>query len=220
MPEIIIHKKPDLKEVNGEEFYHIQRSNLPIPWEIGQQIEVGKEYNYFYEYFFDHRMGVKNSAGDFISLNYLLEKIIATHEGKEDPDSDIERIYGYDLLKSLKDASVAIKEYTMLLREIISEQVRVEKFSNLPSRLKCIWVLPNLDSVRYWKPIIEGRILKLSLTGQILKTDAAFLKNDTFSLNEFKKQAEFYWAGIKQEGSNAEEILFSGTIVVLEEIEI
>ncbi len=95
-----------------------------------------------------------------------------------------------------------------------------EKFNNLPSRLKCIWVLHNLDSVRYWKSKIEGRVLKLSLKGQILKTDAAFLKNDTLSLNEIKRQAEFYWASFKQEGSSAEEILFYSTIVVLEEIEI
>ena len=49
MPDIFIHTKPKLKEVNGEEFYHIQRSNSPIHWDIGQQIEVGKEYNYFYK---------------------------------------------------------------------------------------------------------------------------------------------------------------------------
>lgn len=111
--------------------------------------------------------------------------------------------------------------YQMFTRETIFEEVRKKYFANLPSRLSCLWVIPdNNNSIEYWKKELcennECRLLKLNLTGIIHKTNQSYLKLNLDPIIELREKAFKYWNGGSGAGSDEDEYLFQGFAEVLE----
>ena len=100
------------------------------------------------------------------------------------------------------------------------KEVRKELNSNLPSRLKCLYVCKTKEEVREWNNIFKRtnkkdfQILKLNLNGKIFIGDASFVLRQNISLNKKKIQAQKYWNGDKK--NNINEYLFVGKAEVKE----
>jgi len=112
-----------------------------------------------------------------------------------------------------------LDEYLKLTREWIFEEVRKEFFPNLPSRHRCIWVIPdNKDAIQYWWKTMgeKGQILKLELTGKIYRTNQQYLKRITAPLDQIRMNAFRYWAGASGDNPAEDEYLFEGFAKVLD----
>ncbi len=113
--------------------------------------------------------------------------------------------------------------YERYVNELIFEDVRKEFFPELPSRQKCLWLIPNMvdinQSMQYWQDHLPKdknlQLLKLSCTGKLFIADATFLDKTTLgNFDVYRKRAFNYWSGNVQ-NSKGLECLFTGTIEVL-----
>lgn len=109
------------------------------------------------------------------------------------------------------------------IRERIYEDVRLEVNPNLPSRMNCLWVLPDsfLETrLNYWSHQTGSKkLVKLSCTGVIHRADQRFLITEPFNLPLQRYMANKYWSGEIMEESNKienEEILFTGAVQAIE----
>lgn len=116
--------------------------------------------------------------------------------------------------------SMAIGYYQKLIRETVFEEVREDFFPNFPSRLSCLWVIPeNMESINYWWGQItaeERVILKLKLTGKIHKVNQSYLTLNYGSLNHYRQLAFRYWSGTSGNNECENEYLFEGFAEVVD----
>lgn len=126
--------------VKDKEFYHIHRVNRHSPfWMPGNQIDITNkqpnEFNAFYSRF--SRTFVVNERTLF--PNQLTQELMS--------------IRSYLTIDQLWEAIVFYKDvvadYAIYLREQVFEEVRLQYFSNLPSRRTGIWVFAQ-ESEQYW----------------------------------------------------------------------
>lgn len=115
------------------------------------------------------------------------------------------------------------QENLLLIRELIFEEVRNAMFPQLPSRQRCIWLIPdNPAAVKYWWSTMAGpkKIFQLSVSGKYHVANQSFLKIDSgpYNLNAWKERAFRYWAGIKGADAIEDEVLFEGFVNTLEEV--
>ncbi|MGD6778825.1 DUF2441 domain-containing protein [Sutcliffiella horikoshii] len=127
----------------------------------------------------------------------------------------------FDLYGPVTDDLInSLGHYQRLIREFIFEEIRKEFFSNLPSRQKCLWVIPNnIDIINYWWKQIysdERVLLKVSLTGKIHQVNQRYLKCNFESLDYNREQAFRYWTGSSEFSNIENEILFEGHIRIVE----
>jgi len=120
----------------------------------------------------------------------------------------------------------AVEHYQNIIREIAFEEVRKEFFPNLPSRQRCLWVIPNEEeSIDYWwqqlQSEAEQRLLKLKLTGKIHEVSQSYIKLNYGSLDYHRYQAFKYWNGNKVKNAiNDKEVLFEGFAEVIEVVDL
>lgn len=103
------------------------------------------------------------------------------------------------------------QHYIMLVRELVTEEVRKARFDRLPSRQTCIWASEDLGLARFWVQRLNGpaQIAELEVTGAIHRADSALLLGDSEPFSETYQNAEAYWRG--DTSSKAEpEVLFAG----------
>jgi hypothetical protein len=115
-----------------------------------------------------------------------------------------------------------LSEYLKLTREWVFEEVRREFFPNLPSRHRCLWVIPDdTEAIRYWWRTMgkTGEILKLELTGKIYRTNQQYLKATTASLDQIRMNAFKYWSGASGDNPAEDEYLFEGFAKVLDVVD-
>lgn len=104
-------------------------------------------------------------------------------------------------------------------REKSLEEVRKEKYSNLPSRFHSIWVCDK-ENLDFWleKINVDSSIFKVLLNGELFKSSDSFLPNDGETIYNQKIQAETYWNPIFKEEveERGSEYLFQGKVKILE----
>ena len=106
-----------------------------------------------------------------------------------------------------------------VMRELALEEVRKEKYSNYPSRLRCMYVCPNIDDAREWVNILKRnnkechQILKLECSGEVFSFDGKLLRRINCSYNKHLENAEKYWSKSTNENN---EYLFYGTAIVVD----
>ena len=201
--------------IQNEELYHIC---IAPDWKVEDTFFFGNDYNNFFSYFNRNAEGFRSKNQKFYHVRIFIQHIINVLKGSEEKDIEIAKTFNYDPLNTLEFLQDAFKDYFMLVRELIYEEVRLKHFPNCPSRMRCIWVIPkDKKALVYWNNIKKGRIFILRLTGKILRTNEKFLIKDTYNLKEYRERAFMYWAGIKGE-SEKDEILFEGHVTVIKEI--
>jgi hypothetical protein len=213
-----------MEVVKNHEYYHIKKlaSNYKsiIPenkynWKNGQEMIFGQLYNLFFESYTrnEHRMTGKNQK---FYISWLLNHIISVRNNKSEKIDEIENLYE-DNNKILLLSAKALWTTSLIIRELIFEEVRRDQFQNYPSRQKCIWLIKTIEGVDYWKEKIKGEIFRVKFTGKIHVGNNKFLNADTFSLNQMRKNAFLYWSGVGSE-ELADEIIFEGVVKVLERL--
>lgn len=202
-----------------ETFYHI--SNKPdCDWKVGDEIEFGVEQNYMWQSFLMN--------GDFIELED--EKIPADLIIEHALDHYMKiyyapmqmKNYHFNPLHTLKEAVDSLRNLKIIKRELVFESIRKEFYPELPSRHKCIWLIPDDEkSLEFWRRDVfklnNPKIFKLSVDGKTHRASQQWLICRTYSLNEINSMAHKYWQG-ENSGSIDDEILFVGKIRILEKL--
>jgi hypothetical protein len=210
-------------KIENEEFFHIQRLNdINMEWFIKNKYRVGENFNRFHKVLNtdlgSHR---QSNVSNKLLINYMDEILQLKSSSTEECYKKLyfERLDHISLLKNtLRDVQSSFRHYLQWIQEEIFENVRLNNFSDLPSRQKCLWIC-SYEDLPYWWGKFENackKILKISATGIIHKADGHFIVADTFSINEIEKRAFDYWSGLIQ---NKDEIeyLFQGEIFVQNE---
>ena len=186
-----------INNITDEIYYHI---NTGQNLQIGDILEIGKRFNnFYYEIYNTEHLEAGKDANQYL--------IDMKKEGNLVLNNDIVNL----IFKTISDSA-------MITRELMFEEVRKELNSNLPSRLKCLYVCKTKKEIKEWINIFsrtnkkDFQIVKLKLTGSIFIGDASFILRQNISLNRKKEQAKMYWSGEKKDNIN--EYLFIGTAVV------
>lgn len=114
-----------------------------------------------------------------------------------------------------------LAEYAKFSREIIFEEIRQRYFPNLPSRHRCIWLIPsnNQQSINFWKQqltnndsLLQVQILELECTGIIHYANQKYVELSLGNMNVYRNNAYSYWLGIDAHPDNLDtEGIFEGT---------
>lgn len=129
------------------------------------------------------------------------------------------RNYHLKPLYTLKEAIDSLGNVMNLNRELAFESIRREFYPELPSRHKCIWLIPdNEQSLNFWMNLFgtkNQRVFKVQVDGKIHRTSQEWLIGGTYSLNEINSIAHKYWK-CENSGGIEDEVLFIGKIKILE----
>jgi hypothetical protein len=119
--------------------------------------------------------------------------------------------YHFNPIKTLKETIDSLGNALKICRELAFESIRKEFYPELPSRQKCIWLMPdNEKSLELWKNTIHNehqKIFKVTADGNIHRAVQKWLIGGTFSLNKWITLAHKYWKG-EDSGSIEDEIIF------------
>ena len=95
------------------------------------------------------------------------------------------------------DMAIALQNYDLFMREIAMEEVRQEKFPELPSRFRCMYLSESKEDVFKNIDIMANKTLKktyqavaVKLNGKIFCVRDFSIGRPGLSFNEYKKLAE------------------------------
>ncbi len=121
------------------------------------------------------------------------------------------------------DMSIALQNYDLFMREIALEEVRKEKFPQLPSRFKCMFlseckedVFKNIDIMAKKTSNKTYQAVAVKLNGQIFCVRDFGIGRPGLSFNEYKELAEKFWTQDQNSKTKAKEILFVGEAEIVE----
>jgi hypothetical protein len=204
--------------VEKANFYHILQKGRR-EWRIGEIHFFGRDKNFFVGMYDKRVFSIKDEKKRRgYNINYVANSMVNYQKTKEKPN-DLASFYHFDPNKTVEELTDTLNEYLILIREWIFEEVRKEFFPSLPSRHKCLWVIPyNKEALKYWLDVLgkEGKILKLELTGRLLRTNPQYLRLTTNSLDYIRTEAFKYWAGTSVGNPNEEDCLFEGFAKVID----
>jgi hypothetical protein len=174
---------------------------------LGQRIHFDNQYNQLYHFFLEKEQ--RNSNGeDFIQImqnSFTSEGICLSEENS-------------------KVALKYVDQTIRAIREVVAEMVRLEEFTQYPSRLSCLFAAKNYEDVLKWKRIFDSyhrkvlQIVKLRVNGIFFEGDANLLpKENGDSFARKIEQARDYWNGNVE--SELTEILINGEMEVIEIID-
>jgi hypothetical protein len=225
-----MEKEANLKNSSGKDlfvenvvYYHIQRnsSRKGGQWNEGQTYFIGGKKNPFFGFYDFAAFNIQDPISkNWYSLNEVANSMIK-YIDKNEKDEYLKSFYHFSPEKSVRELYRVLEEYLKLVREWTFEEVRKEFFPNLPSRQRCLFVIPNdVQSLNYWWNTLgkNGNILKLELTGKLHRTNQQYLLATTDSLDYIREKAFRYWAGASGSSSAEDEYLFEGFAKVLEAV--
>jgi len=121
------------------------------------------------------------------------------------------------------DISKALNNYDFIMREFALEEVRRQKFPNLPSRFKCMFLsededtcLNNLESMLNRTKGKHFQVIKVKVNGKAHFVKDFAMSRLGLSFNEYKQEAVKYWSQNQNSKSATKEILFVGEVEVVE----
>lgn len=172
-------------------------------------------------------MAVICRKGEFVLLNeqkysadLVIRKAFNYYSGQELPPKEMKG-YHFNPLRTLEESIDSLGNALRLNRELIFESIRQEYYPELPSRQKCVWLIPKIEeSLDFWGNIIRSkqqRIFKVSIDGKIHRSSHKWLNGGTFSVNKWYDLAHKYWKG-EGSGNYDDEIILEGKMKLLEEI--
>ncbi|MCW3102429.1 MAG: hypothetical protein JWO09_869 [Bacteroidetes bacterium] len=117
------------------------------------------------------------------------------------------------------------KYYSELLKEFIFEDIRASEFPNLPSRKKCMFLIPfEVNAMAYAEnmkyPLDNKTLLELELQDpySLHYADLTLLNCNSMPHPQKVEAARRYWQGTEERGLNTE-VLFEGRFKIAKVIE-
>src|SRR5579863_8999939 len=123
-----------------EEYFHFHK-NIIGNWKIGDEIILGEDENPYWHSLAD--------VGDFIEINggKFDVDLIVRHAFeayiRKNPAPIIMKGYHFQPLKTLNETINSLGNALKICRELAFELIRRDFYPQLPSRQKCIWLIPN-----------------------------------------------------------------------------
>ena len=212
-------------EVKNKEMYHIHRNGVYDDiWQIGNEFTIDDNFISLFNAKRDVPSGVRCKDGSICSLDKFIEKVIKGLD-TEEKVLDLKKLSDEEFLKKgkylyyvLEDSMAKIRNLSLKNREEALEEVRKEKYSNLPSRYHCIWVCDE-ESLDFWLTKLRKdiTIYKLLLNGELFKSSDSFLPEDGENKQKQKEEADKYWNPkfINDDQERTAEYLFRGKVKIL-----
>ena len=200
-----------------ETFYRIE--NINSNWQIGDVIDIGKEDNNYWKSFLEKSLFMELN-GEKFDYSFIVRRASELYFKNIPPPVKMTG-YHFKPLQTLNETINMLSMAHRLIRELVFESIRKEFYPELPSRQKCIWLIPdNEKSLEFWNNKLHNkhqRIFKVTVDGNIHRAAQKWLEGGTISLNNWYKLAHSYWKG-ESIGSIEDEILFEGKIKIIEEV--
>lgn len=116
-------------------------------------------------------------------------------------------------------AESKIKEYTMLIRELIYEEVRRNEFPRLPSRRHCIW-LCDKETLGLWLNTLgeDTSVYRVKVSGNLHMCCGEQLEDNSINYTILTDAARRYWSGENAKTSKEREYLLEGKVEIIEEL--
>lgn len=194
-----------MKYVQDEEYFHISsESHSHLSWKPGKTTFIGNTFNPFFNYYSHRKFYINLSDGQEFPLNEVAFLISKSISEQKNPPEWLQQAYHCNLQKSYQEVYDTWLDHIKLIRELIFEEVRQQFFSQLPSRQKCLWLIPPKhlrESLSFWESKLSSnydnpiKIVELKLTGKIHIANENYLKPLSCSLNTLKQNAFKYWLG-------------------------
>jgi len=210
--------------------YHINRNNgyAQTPFTLNQTIFIGNTKNPFFSFYDSFANTIYNPQDNrYYSIIFMARKVNEYLEtGKIPSGFESLKDVCFDPKNMINSLINSNEHYIRYAREVLFEEVRKEFFNQLPSRQKCLWVIPQDEgqkSLNYWNGLLknkESRILSVRLTGKIHRTNQDYLTLTTNSFNYIREQAFRYWNGTSGNETERDELLFEGFVTFIEEIKV
>jgi Protein of unknown function (DUF2441) len=201
-----------------ENYYHIN-SNINCDWKVGDEIEIGKEENYYWKSLSDQCDSIEIN-GESFDVYKIVNTAFGAYSRQYPPPLKM-RDYHFNPVITLKETLDSLGNSLKICRELTLESIRQEYYYQLPSRQKCIWLIPeNENSLTFWKNIIHNqnqKLFRVSVDGKIHRAAQKWLEGGTFSVNKWNSLAHNYWKG-QDSGDIEDEILFEGTVKIIDRI--
>jgi len=187
-----------------------------IKWNAGEMYLVGKELN-VNSLILENTGFAAELDHSQVALNIVVNEMknfIQTNQ----KSPILKDNYHYNPAQTLLEASEMINNQLLFLREMIFEETRKEFFPNLPSRQKCIWVIPKeREILTYWMPKLktpDAIIYELNLTGKIHRSNPQPLEIHSAPPALIRKSAYRYWLGTMGDETPKDECIFEGLVKV------
>lgn len=195
------------------DYFHINRKTTWSPYDVlatGSQIDVGGTSNPYFGFFekFSRTVPVTNSD-DGTKLEVPGVKFVGAVARGEVQTDNIAGI-----------ASDLLNHFVAYVRELIWEDVRAKEFPHLPSRQRCIWLIPDIEGVKFWINRIglngsEFQVLRVRGQGRIHTASESYLLGDSEPMEESLAKARQYWLGVVEDHAT-KEVIFEGRLNVQE----
>jgi len=187
-----------------EEFtcFHVTRVvpyNQNAPLSVGVALHLGATHNPFFAFYEQPRKYNVTLNDGSVVWSPAIRFLKAVRAGEVN-------------CPQLPQIAVEVSEhYLMLVRELVTEEVRRLIAPNLPSRQTCLWATDDLDQARHWVGRLGGgaRVVRLDVRGRRHRADAALLLGDSEPLSQTYARATQYWQGEKTAQPELE-LLISG----------
>lgn len=206
--------------IENQKFFHIHKHNSP-KWFEGARMGFGLEPNNAWRAFEAARRGITNPKSNEIYTVDMVALRALEFYRKQKPKDPRLSFYHYDPVVTLAETLDSLFLATRMVRELIFEEVRRQLYTALPSRMSCVWLVPeDPRAVRFWLDNMRGdykRVFRVNATGELHRATQQIVMGDTISMGEWRKRAVEYWNGAKAE-SHDDELILSGDIEVLEEV--
>nr|WP_312323985.1 DUF2441 domain-containing protein [Acinetobacter oleivorans] len=174
------------------------------------QIVIGEKNNPFYDYFYNtDDMEIIPAGGQQQEVHYsTLLGHLAKGEGiSQYPNPQFIFPYLYGKFLDLYN----------LNREMILENIRLQHYPHMPSRMKCLWVTTSPEECAVWyshfSKEVDKKIITFESESKPVMVDSRFVPLQHDSLSEKEKKAHAYWSGERSESPMIEH-LFVGTATV------
>ena len=206
--------------IENQKFYHIHKHNSP-KWFEGARMGFGLEPNNSWRAFEVARRGITNPKNNEVyTVDMVALRALEFYRKQKAKDPKLS-FYHFDPVVTLAETLDSLFLATRMVREMIFEDVRRHMYTALPSRMSCIWLIPeDPRAVRFWLDSMRGdykKVYRVNATGELHRATQQIVMGDTISMSEWRKRATDYWNGAKSE-SHDDELLLSGDIEVLEEV--
>lgn len=202
------------------ELYHFHKDgNYDKLWDINKVINVSPSFkSCTYKRVTNFTTSMINFDGPDVNYYQLVNQYIESgcfKQGKLNVD-DLAQMFRF--LLASHDIALRANEFK---RESALENYRLSFYSNLPSRLHCIY-LTDEKGIDKWKDKfgdVKLTLYRVEVHGQIFKTNEQLIPNEELSYNGVYEQAYKYWnPNFKNVPDTTNEYLTQGKIKVLEKI--
>lgn len=195
-----------------QDYFHINRvlpySRHPL-LRTGDVIEIGHESNPYFRVYETSRKAYSLTAPDGQNVSVPGVKFLG---GVRRGEIDCPRlpVIAHELATHLAG----------LVGELIWEDVRQREFPGLPSRQRCVWLVPDLEAVRYWLERLgpgasAAQVVRVRCAGRVHVASESHLVGDSVPIEEAALRARRYWRG-ELPDTGREEIIFEGRLTVLQ----